>query len=207
MSIGVRFSLFGLDEYYLKGLEKNHQIIQDIYPDSKMYVHTDQPNKVKRRCPNATVIEHHKSKGVAGTFWRFLSYGSEEVVLFRDADSLVNIREKAAVDEWLESGLGIHAMLDHDAHSGEDWPVMAGMWGARRNALPYDFNYLVKWWLKNKGPFNYHSDQWFLRRYIWPYIASGDGLLHTHNVQHKWRGKKWPEHEPYDSFVGSRIPK
>lgn len=205
--LAVSFSLFGSSSKYLDGLKMNSSVISKVYPNSTIIVHTDQPDKVRENAPNAEIIQYSKSLRLEGAFWRFLSYNDSrfDAVLFRDADSVVNVREAAAVMEWLDSGRPLHAMLDHDAHTTGDWPVMAGMWGARKNGIPYDFVYLVKWWLNNKGPFKYTSDQWFLKRYVWPLIASGDGILHTRDISKNWGGKKWPKHKPFVGYVGQRI--
>ena len=207
MKIGVSFSLFGSSDHYLKGLEKNFSVMQDVYPDSTMIVHTDQPERVAGALPEVEIVKHAPSKGLAGTFWRFMSYNDPrfDAVLFRDADSAVNIREAAAVMGWLGSGLALHTMLDHEHHTESQWPVMAGMWAARKGGIPFDFNHLVKWWVSKKEPFKYTSDQWFLRRYLWPLIASGDGLLHTSDPRGRWCGEPWPDHEAYGSHVGAQI--
>ena len=205
--LGVVFSLFGPSERYLRGLKQNFVVMQDIYPDSTMIVHTDQPERVAGVLPEVEIESHPHSKDLSGAFWRFLSYNDPrfDAVLFRDADSVVNVREAAAVNEWLISGLPIHAMLDEEYHITSQWPVMAGMWAARKGGIPFDFNYLVEWWVSKKGSFQYTSDQWFLRRFIWPLIASGDGMLHSRDPRQRWFGEPWPEHESYGSYVGAKI--
>lgn len=205
--LGISFSFFGDSTNYLKGLKMNYAILHDIYPDSVMIIHTDQPDLVHNILPDVDIVIHPSPENGEGYFWRFLSYNDPrfDAVLFRDADSVINVREQVAVYKWLESGLPIHAMHDHEYHCNGEWPVMAGMWAAYKEGIPFDFNYLLKWWLAKKGPFEYSSDQWFLRRYIWPLIASGDGILHTRHIGCRWGGEQWPTHETYDSFVGARI--
>mgnify|MGYP006292180853 FL=1 len=44
----------------------------------------------------------------------------------RDADSVLNIRERAAVDDWLASGAAFHVMRDHPVHCDL---MLAGMGG------------------------------------------------------------------------------
>ena len=46
----------------------------------------------------------------------------------RDLDSRISEREVAATQEWLQSGLAVHAMRDHP---GQKHPLLGGMWGAR----------------------------------------------------------------------------
>lgn len=66
--------------------------------------------------------------------WRFLpaSENDVDVMLSRDGDSLLSMREKACVDEWMESDKRFHIIRDHCYHSQK---VMGGMWGAKRGAI------------------------------------------------------------------------
>ena len=66
--------------------------------------------------------------------WRFLPLGDPTVSMFavRDSDSRLSFREKAAVDEWINSTLPFHAMRDHPAH----WsPILAGLWGGNNDII------------------------------------------------------------------------
>jgi hypothetical protein len=57
--------------------------------------------------------------------WRYIPMIDEQVdrMLARDADSEINIREAAAVSQWLESGFTFHVMRDHPSHKRE---IMGG---------------------------------------------------------------------------------
>jgi hypothetical protein len=67
-------------------------------------------------------------------FWRFLAAADSDVefAIFRDADSRLGARERAAVDAWIASGRGTHVMRDHPMH---DVPILGGMWGVRGGVL------------------------------------------------------------------------
>ena len=68
-----------------------------------------------------------------GMFWRFLAADHlSDIVLSRDTDSRLNKREKAAVDEWLNSDKDFHIMRDHPYHATE---ILGGMWGCRNGIL------------------------------------------------------------------------
>ena len=54
----------------------------------------------------------------------------------RDLDSLINQREKDAVQEWLASDKAFHFMRDHPAHSIE---VLGSGWGVRMSPLERAF--------------------------------------------------------------------
>lgn len=53
--------------------------------------------------------------------------------LARDCDSVVNARERAAVDERLRSPAWFHAMRDFPSHTDL---LLAGMWGGVAGVLP-----------------------------------------------------------------------
>ena len=65
--------------------------------------------------------------------WRFTACDDEDVECFisRDTDSRLSLREKEAVDEWLESDKNFHIMRDHPYHVTA---IMGGMWGMKRTA-------------------------------------------------------------------------
>jgi len=88
-----------------------------------------------------------------------------EIMISRDTDSRLNLREKAAVDEWLSGDKNFHIMRDHPAH---DATIMAGMWGVRNRLL---FNMVD---LINQYPTGdfWQIDQNFLRDRIYPGIRA-----------------------------------
>ena len=53
----------------------------------------------------------------------------------RDADSRLNVRERFAVEEWIQSGTEVHAMHDHMNH-GQN--LNGGMWGATQSSCVRD---------------------------------------------------------------------
>lgn len=67
---------------------------------------------------------------------RFLAYDDPTVMhtMFRDLDSRFSPRELMAVNEWLRSDFGFHAMRDHPEHTTE---VLGGMFGMVRGVLDH----------------------------------------------------------------------
>ena len=63
-------------------------------------------------------------------FWRFLAIDDSDVCISRDADSVVNEREVAAVNQWLDSDKQWHLMSDHRLHKKHR--MMGGMWGFKK---------------------------------------------------------------------------
>jgi hypothetical protein len=115
---------------------------------------------------------------VPGTFYRFLVADDPQVDRFiiRDADSILNIRERVAVDAWLASGMHFHVMRDFYTHTEL---ILAGMWGGIRGALP-SMRALIAEWLSEQKGITYNqttSDQIFLREKVWPVVRQS-ALVH-----------------------------
>jgi hypothetical protein len=55
-----------------------------------------------------------------------------DLVLSRDLDSSLTLRERVAVAEWEASNQTFHSMRDHDQHNA---PMLGGLWGAKNNLL------------------------------------------------------------------------
>jgi hypothetical protein len=114
-----------------------------------------------------------------GLFWRFLPIndGHTRHFLMRDADSVINVREKAAVDEWLASGKAFHVMRDWWTHTEV---MLAGLWGGVGGVLP-PLPALLKDF-QSPALANWHVDQWFLRQMVWP-TARQSCLIHDSNYR------------------------
>ena len=206
----ISFCLYGTGGMYEQGLLENLRRIPVIYPDWQAQVFTDgRMGPAYLKCCadlGAGVILREPRRDAGGMFWRFEAVGDPryEAAIVRDADSLVNERERVAVDAWLASPAKLHTMHDSNDHWGGPWPLLGGMWGAKIGAFPHDFPNLVRWWLKHKGPFPYAADQWFLQRYVWPFVMRS-GMIHTSNVNSRHRGLPFPPHPPVYWHVGERM--
>ncbi len=99
--------------------------------------------------------------------WRFLVANDPGVgrFLVRDADSVLNLRERLAVDEWLASGRWFHIMRDWWSHTDL---VLAGMWGGVAGALPPLAPLMADYQPGTMETPN--IDQWFLRDSLWRYL-------------------------------------
>jgi hypothetical protein len=141
-------------------------------------------------------------------FWRFQINDDPGVLRFliRDADSRLNLREKAAVDAWVESGRKFHVMRDHRWHRV---PMPGGMWGAVKGAIP-DMTALIKASnLANDSAQRsemYGKDQLFLARFIWP-LAKNDCMQHDSRKHNRFPGAvDFPTGRIDGAFVGQRVP-
>jgi hypothetical protein len=137
----VSFSLWGDKPKYTIGAIRNAELASSWYRGWTCRFYCDEetvPEKILDTLdsmPNCEVVrmgvsvEPHWSM-----FWRF--YAAEDpsidCVVFRDTDSRIGQREVMAVQEWISSGKGFHAMRDHPQHGT---PLCGGMWGVRGGKL------------------------------------------------------------------------
>src|SRR5262249_9068643 len=113
----IAFSLYGNGPLYVKGMLNNIRLAPYIYPGWDVVVYADPAadaalHKLEPWKAPAQVILRPTPIGHEGMFWRFDAIGLPEVerAIFRDADSRLNAREKAAVDEWIADGTAAHVM-------------------------------------------------------------------------------------------------
>lgn len=136
----ISFSLWGDDPKYTVGAIRNAELAKTIYPDwiCRFYVGQSVPNQIVwflESFDNTQVIKKPEPGDWTSMFWRFEPAGEEdvEVMISRDTDSRLNLREKAAVEQWLSSEKKFHIMRDHPFHK---FSVLGGMWGAKKGCLP-----------------------------------------------------------------------
>ena len=167
----IAFSLWGNDPKYCVGAIKNASLGSSIYPDWKcrFYVGASTSrfykNKIKEN--GGEVVEMDEEGDWSGMFWRFAPAFEKdvEVMISRDTDSRLNMREKYAVDEWLSSDKGFHIMRDHPYHGTA---ILGGMWGIKKGVVP-NFKELFQ---KRAKQDSYDTDQAFLREDIYPLICN-----------------------------------
>jgi hypothetical protein len=190
----ISFSLFGTNPKYVDGMFENCKRAPVVYPGWEVRVYTEpgHPAVGPLRDMQAAVVEVEPNYGFKGAFWRF--YAAEdpeaEAIIFRDSDSRLGLRERAAVDMWLASGKKAHTMHDHSHHAG--WPLMSGMWGVRGSVIMDMTQACV-----NYGRFNERlDDMTFLTSAIWPCVQDSC-------MQHGYGGEPFPSHGNDDvDYVG-----
>ena len=179
----IVFSLWGQDKRYLSGAQNNAIVARYLYPgwSVRFYVDRSVPEQVIKALSfqGAQVVLAPESLPAAkfGLFWRFMVEDDPDVDFYivRDADSVMNIKEAAAVEDWLASGKAFHVMRDLPSHSEL---ILAGMWGAHRGNLG-NMGDRVRAHLDGEAKRlnNVTTDQVFLRNVIWP-IVRQDALVH-----------------------------
>ena len=127
---------------------------------------------------NVEVVLFENNEGYFSTLWRFYAIGDDlDYVICRDVDSRLNVRDKAAVDEWISSNEDFHIMRDHCQHTR---PIAAGMFGAKGGVLPNMSELINMARVKSKQQ-NQHNwfgiDQLFLEKIIYPYVKKRS-LIH-----------------------------
>jgi len=153
----ISFSLWGNNLKYTIGAIENAKLAKSIYPEWLCYYFID--SKVPQNIINElssfdnvviTIIEddntinsynnsiNHNTQfnhnNHTAAFWRFMSLETEaDVILIRDTDSRLSIREKILVDEFIISDKKIHTIKDHPGHL--DAKIMAGMWGIKKDTI------------------------------------------------------------------------
>ncbi len=175
----IAFSLWGKSRRYVDGALANATHAQVIYPawTCRFYCDDTVPEPVRRalRDLGAQVQMMEPQKTLfEGLFWRFLVMDDPSVshFLVRDCDAVINVKERVAVDQWLESGKWFHLMRDWYSHTDL---VMAGMWGGVRGVIPSVQQVINEW---RSGNIRTRTlDQEFLREVIWP-LARESNLTH-----------------------------
>ena len=174
----IAFSLWGDGRKYIDGAVANAEASPTLYPGwtCRFYLDDSVPKPVRDKlaATGAQLQMMTRKTPFDGLFWRFLPIndGHTRHFLVRDADSVINPREKAAVDEWLASGKAFHAMRDWWTHTEV---MLAGLWGGTGGVLP-PLAELLKGF-KSPALANWHLDQWFLRQMVWP-TARQSCLIH-----------------------------
>jgi hypothetical protein len=181
----ISFSLWGNTLKYTIGAIENAKLAKSIYPGWLCYYFID--SKVPQDIIDellsfdnvvVTIIEddntinsynnpinyntqlNHNNHTAA--FWRFMSLETDaDIILIRDTDSRLSIREKILVDEFIISDKNIHIIKDHPGHL--DTKIMAGMWGVKKDTIS-NIRERIDVFLNSKQQYGiqYGADQKFL---------------------------------------------
>ena len=201
----ICFSLWGDNYRYTGGALQNIDLAKIYYPDwtCRFYVGKTTPQKLIEQMQsnnNVEIIKVEDDCNWTGMFWRFLAASDPtvDVMISRDADSRLHQREKAAVDEWLNSPYLFHIMRDHPYHGVA---ILGGMWGAKKGILS---NIKLAIDDYNKGDF-LGVDQNFLAEHIYPHVAPYS-LVHDEFFEKKSfpkeSGKRSEEHFIGQAYYG-----
>jgi tetratricopeptide (TPR) repeat protein len=182
----IAYSLWGTQPRYHVPLLENARIRPHLFPEWTIRVYHD-------HTVDASYLAQLAAHGVQlrpmslppavpahrGLLWRFEVISDPDVqrFLIRDADSLLTVKERVAVDAWLHSDFHFHTMRDWYTHTDV---LLAGMWGGVGGLLPapatlmraYSF-----WRMENN-----HIDQDLLTETVWPVVRHNilihDSIFH-----------------------------
>ncbi len=170
----IAFSLWGRQAEYLRGALRNALLAPDLYPGwvCRFYVDASVPASFRKRLADlgAQVIMHPGEHSLRQKLaWRFQVANDPRVGYFlvRDTDSVINLRERLAVEDWLASGRWFHVMRDWWTHTDL---ILAGMWGGVAGVLP-NLSRMLEGYVSRSAE-TPNIDQWFLRDRVWPYVRT-----------------------------------
>lgn len=196
----ISFCLFGSDKKYLLGAIRNAELAFNLYPHwQSIFYCGDQVNSLitdKLAQLGAWVIKSPVNDWRLMTY-RYLPMGLPEtqVLLSRDCDSRLNLREKECVDEWLNSDKLAYTCKDHPFHSGV--PLLGGSCGFKKGAFTISE--------KDIETVNseYNSDQLWLQNHVWPLVKDNSMIFDCLNRNEFTKTLPFPSRRPVDgSFVG-----
>ena len=175
----IAYSLWGSNPRYLVTAERNARIARDIYPGwTCRFYHDDTvpPDCLARLAGSGAecaAIPRHVA--MEGLMWRFQVAGDPAIdrFLVRDADSLLTVQERVAVDDWLDSGKRFHLMRDWYSHTDL---ILAGLWGGTGGILTGIDERIADYTGENDR-IDRKLDQRFLADVVWPSIHT-DCLTH-----------------------------
>lgn len=191
----IAYSLWGSNARYIEGAYRNAWLVRDLYPGwtCRFYCDVTVPPRVRSMLEELgcqlVVAQQPSKQFYEGYFWRFMVWSDPQVdrFLVRDSDSLLSAREKAAVDEWLQSDRSFHVMRDFYGHTEL---ILAGMWGGVGGLLPPIQELITAF--RPMGSVARAIDQIFLRQMVWPLIRS-DVLIHD-SVYTLFDARPFPTH-------------
>ncbi len=186
----ISYSLWGDNPKYTIGAIKNAELALTYYPDFECWFYVDENtvpkdiiDSLKNFSNTKIILRNGDLNHCKPMMWRFESIDDPEVeiMISRDTDSRFLLREKLAVDQWLESGKLFHIMRDHPFHGIE---ILGGMFGTRKVPSIPSWIELMKNCIQN---YYRDYDQYFLRDYVYPLIKD-DVMIHASHC--KYEGDK-----------------
>jgi hypothetical protein len=170
----IAYTLWGNQPRYQVPLLENAKIRPHLFPEWTIRVYHDQTVDTGYLAQLAALgVQLWPMRLPAGVpahralLWRFEVIADPDVLRFlvRDADSLLTVKERVAIDAWLQSDFHFHAMRDWYSHTDL---LLAGMWGGVGGILPPPATLLrayTAWRVEND-----HVDQDLLTETVWPVV-------------------------------------
>jgi len=175
------FSIWGDNPKYLQGAIRNAELAEQIFSDWKCVFYHDSSvpkETIDRLSAFKNTIVKEVTDDSFGAFWRFeMMFNNPGVILSRDTDSRLSLREKELIDNWLESEYNYMIIRDHDAHY--EFPILAGMWGKKNILMDNSLKDAMQEYMSVK---QYLVDQFYLRDKVWPVIMNDTAIYGVKEV-------------------------
>ena len=165
----ISYCLFGSEPSSIEGAVANSKIASRIFPEWIVRIYHDDtvPSEALQsirsenvQLVNITTNPPFEPKEIWNLF--VATDPCLERYLIRSTDSRLTAREKAAVDQWIDSGKHFHIMRDAPFHIHHSVPN--GLWGGTRDAVP-DMMSIIHKYMVNRA--QYGNVQQFLNKEIW----------------------------------------
>jgi hypothetical protein len=172
----ISMSVWGTDPRYITGAIRQISLAKKYYPEWTVRIYTDNPD-------NYQGVETVKiCDSTYGMFWRFLPLfeSDDNIVMVRDSDSRITIRESIAITEWLKSHEKFHVFRDHEAHY--EFPIIGCAFALKGKLSKNAFEEMQKY----QEVHRYLVDQFYLRDIVYPEIKNS---LLVHSMLDGWFGE------------------
>jgi len=175
----ISYSLYGKDMRFLVGAIKNAELAQRFFPGftCRYYYGKSVPKWVLSTLlvfPHVELIKVDDDENSISRTWRFMAMADEDidVVLSRDVDARLSIREAEAHQEFMDSEFNFHIIRDHP--TGHGYLISAGMFAMKtKKYRELMRNMLTQHEFRDE----YMADQNFMTFAIYPHVAA-DCLIH-----------------------------
>ena len=177
----ISFALWGNNPTYNIGAIKNAEIALTFYPDFEcwFYIHQESVpietiNNLKQLSNVKIIFKDGDLDKCKPMCWRFEAIDNPlvEIMMSRDTDTRILLREQLAVEQWLKSNKLLHIMRDHPHHN---FVILGGMFGTKKIVNISSWSKIIN--NINQQYFRDY-DQSFLNDYIYPLIKD-NCLVHT----------------------------
>ena len=173
---------------YFIGAIKNANLALKMYPDFEcwFYIHKETvPQEIIDKLSNISntkiIYKTGNLNKIKPMTWRFesIDHPDVEINLSRDTDSRFLLREKLAVEEWINSDKIFHIMRDHPHHRHQ---ILGGMFGVKKNNIIKSWKDLIDTKISQNTYRDYDST--FLKDIIYPLILK-DAFVHSSFYKYK----------------------
>ena len=178
----ISFCLWGDERRYKVGLIENIKLSRKYYPEWEIYVYVHQDSLFPelQNEKNINIIikqDDYRNNAKKCMLWRLepILDSTVDVFISRDVDTRIQLREVAAVTEWLNDESKIlHVMRDHPQHYNK---ILGGMYGVRTQSFRnYDWKGLIDTYYRLFG--SGENDQHFLEKYLYNMTTKHEKMIH-----------------------------